>query len=96
VIQSFGNASTEDFFHGRNTAAARRIPSDITQRLSDQLDVLNAATKLETIAATPGTRLEALKGKLKGWHSVRINKQWRIVFKWTATGPSDVAWSDYH
>ncbi|MDQ6892072.1 MAG: type II toxin-antitoxin system RelE/ParE family toxin [Acidobacteriota bacterium] len=96
MIQSFGNASTEDFFHGRNTSAARRIPAVISQRLSDRLDVLNAATKLEAIAATPGARLEALKGRMKGWYSARINDQFRIVFRWTAMGPSDVAWTDYH
>lgn len=96
VIQSFADKVTEDFFHGRPTAATRRIPKDIRKRLTMKLDGLNAAATLEDLAAMPANRLEALSGKMKGLHSVRVNNQWRIVFRWTAIGPSDVRWSDYH
>lgn len=96
MIQSFGNAATEDFFHGRRTAAARRIPADIHKRLQRKLDALNAAAKLEDLAAMPGNELESLKGDRKGQHSIRINDQWRITFFWAAIGPSSVEWTDYH
>jgi proteic killer suppression protein len=48
------------------------------------------------MAVPPGNRLEPLRGKGAGWHSIRINDQWRIVFQWTANGPSEVAIVDYH
>jgi proteic killer suppression protein len=57
---------------------------------------LNAATTLTDLAAPPGNRLEALKGEMSGRHSIRINDQWRIVFRWTDAGPADVEIMDYH
>ena len=57
---------------------------------------LNNANALGDLSAPPGNRLEALKGDLAGKHSIRINDQWRIVFRWTAAGPEDVEIVDYH
>jgi proteic killer suppression protein len=57
---------------------------------------LNRANKLDDLAVPPGNHLEALKGKLAGFHSIRVNDQWRIVFRWTASGPAEVAILDYH
>ena len=57
---------------------------------------LHNAAKLGDLAAPPGNRLEALKGDLAGKHSIRINDQWRIVFRWTDAGPEDVEIVDYH
>ncbi len=57
---------------------------------------MNQAGKLDDLAVPPGNRLEALKGNLSGLHSIRINDQWRIVFRWTDTGPSEVRIMDYH
>lgn len=57
---------------------------------------LNAAGSLDDLALPPGNRLEALRGDLKGCHSIRINDQWRIVFRWRDTGPDDVEIMDYH
>jgi toxin HigB-1 len=96
LIQSFGNASTEDFFHGRNTAAARKIPAEIRKRLERKLDALNAVVGLEELGMIPGNNLERLKGREAGFHSIRINDQWRIKFRWTPVGPADVQWMDYH
>lgn len=58
--------------------------------------MLNAAEVLHDLLAPPGNRLEALRGDLKGRHSIRVNDQWRIVFRWTATGPAEVRILDYH
>ena len=58
--------------------------------------MLDAATFLGALKSPPGNRLEALKGDLAGKHSIRVNGQWRIVFKWTETGPEDVEIIDYH
>jgi toxin HigB-1 len=57
---------------------------------------LNAAVVLGGLAIPPGNRLEALKGDLRGRHSIRVNDQWRIVFRWTDAGPEDVEMIDYH
>ena len=61
-----------------------------------KLDVLNAAQMLDDLRSPPGNRLERLKGKLKGFYSIRINSQWRIVFRWLENGAHDVQIVDYH
>ncbi len=57
---------------------------------------MNQAVALSDLAVPPGNRLEALSGRLSGFHSIRINDQWRIVFRWTDSGPEQVAIVDYH
>jgi len=61
-----------------------------------KLDVLDYAQKLDDLRSPPGNRLEALKGNLRGFHSIRINDRWRVVFRWTDAGPTDVDIVDYH
>jgi len=61
-----------------------------------KLDMLDYAKALDDLSSPPGNRLEALKGRLKGYHSIRINEQWRIVFRWTSEGPSEIDIRDYH
>jgi proteic killer suppression protein len=58
--------------------------------------MLDYAADLTDLASPPGNRLEALKGSLSGFHSIRINERWRIVFRWTPQGPSQVDIVDYH
>ena len=58
--------------------------------------MVNAAARLEDLRVPPGNRLEALKGDRKGQHSIRVNQQWRVCFRWTQSGPADVAIVDYH
>jgi len=58
--------------------------------------MMNAASQLSDLRSPPGNRLEALKGNLKGKHSIRINDQWRVVFRWGAGDAYDVAIDDYH
>ncbi len=58
--------------------------------------MLNAAGKLDDLRVPPGNRLEALKGNRSGYHSIRVNDQFRICFRWTSQGPKDVEIVDYH
>jgi proteic killer suppression protein len=92
VIKSFGSADTKALFE---TGKSRRFGSLVTVA-TRKLTVLDAATTLEFLRSPPGNRLEALKGDRKGQHSMRINDQWRICFRWTAAGPEDVEIADYH
>jgi proteic killer suppression protein len=96
LISSFGDAATEDLFHGRRTSRARRFPADIVSPALRKLDALNAAAKLDDLKAPPGNRLEALKGSLRGFHSIRVNDQWRLVFRWADGKVEDVRLTDYH
>lgn len=96
MILEFGDQTTEDLFHGHNTKAARRIPSVIWKTACRKLDMLNAAHELRDVSVPPGNRLEALKGKLVGFHGMRINDQFRIVFKWADGNARAVQITDYH
>lgn len=96
MIVSFADATTEALFHGTRDARTRRLPPDVLRTAARKLDMLNAAEVLQDLLAPPGNRLEALRGNWKGRHSIRVNDQWRIVFRWTASGPTDVQLIDYH
>jgi toxin HigB-1 len=92
VIQSFKCKDTQALYEGR---AARRFKAfvGVAERKLSQLE---AAQTLDFLKAPPGNRLEALKGERKGQHSIRINDQWRICFRWTEVGPADVEIVDDH
>ncbi len=95
AIQSFADPEVETFFfQGRIPKRAGWANLDSVVRR--KLDMVDYADKLRDLAAPPGNRLEELKGKLAGFHSIRINDQWRIVFRWTAAGPTAVDIVDYH
>jgi proteic killer suppression protein len=96
VIVSFGDRATEDLYHGRKTAKLRRIPVDIRPAAPRRLDVLNAAQVLDDLKVPPGNRLEPLKGDLKWNHSIRVNAQWRIVFRCDDGGAHEVVVTDCH
>ena len=96
MIESFGDPGTEDLFHGRKTKRTRGFPADLLSAAVRKLDMVNAAHALEDLKAPPANRLEALKGKWKGLHSIRINDQFRIVFRWSEGNASDVSIVDYH
>ena len=72
------------------------FPADIAKVARRKLVMVNNAGVLNDLKSPPGNRLEALLGDLKGKHSIRINNQWRIVFRWTADGPEEVEIVDYH
>ncbi len=92
MILSFSDKDTEELFR---TERNRRF-SQIARVATRKLTALDAAEQIEDMAVPPGNRLESLRGKDAGWHSIRINDQWRIVFQWTTNGPSEVAIVDYH
>jgi len=92
MIQSFADKETEQLF---NAEKSRRYSSIIRVALR-KLIQMNRAMTLEDLRVPPGNRLELLKGDLKGFHSIRINDQWRIVFRWTDQGPEEVSIVDYH
>jgi toxin HigB-1 len=96
MIMSFGDRGTEDLYHGRPTSRFRRFPPDILTPALVRLDMLEAAHRLVDLASPPGNRLEALKGEFRGLLSVRVNQQWRIVFRWENDGAYDVRLVDYH
>ena len=96
MITSFGNKATADLFNGIDSRESRKIPSEITRIALKKLDILNAAEQLQELSIPPGNRLEALKGNLKGFYSIRINSQWRIIFQWDNGNVSQVEIIDYH
>ena len=78
------------------SAAPKGFPPDIVRAAQRKLAMLNTASVLDDLRSPPGNRLEALKQDRMGQHSIRINDQWRICFRWTNAGPEDVEIVDYH
>lgn len=72
------------------------FPADLVKRTRAMLSALDAAVVVEDLRFPPGNHLEELKGNRAGQHSIRINDQWRICFRWTEQGPADVEIVDYH
>jgi proteic killer suppression protein len=95
AIRSFADAVTEEFFlsGGIGKKAGWRGIAKVARR---KLDMVHYANALLDLRSPPGNRLEALKGDLEGCHSIRINDQWRVVFRWTNAGAEDVGIVDYH
>lgn len=96
VIKSFASKATEDLFNGISSREARKIQQEIQRRALAKLDYLHAAETLEALKYAPGNRLEPLKGDKKGKYSVRINQQYRIVFRFFEGNAYDVEIADYH
>ncbi len=97
MIASFRTAGTEDIFAGMDSGDARRTcPSHLWKVARRKLDALNAAANLADLRVPPGNQLEALKNDRAGQHSIRINRQYRVCFVWTADGPAEVEITDYH
>jgi proteic killer suppression protein len=93
VIKSSADRETEKFFRGEHS---RRLPTDMQRVAHRKLLQVNAAASLDFLRVPPGNRLEALKGDRAGQHSIRINDQWRICFRWRAGDAHDVEIVDYH
>lgn len=96
MIRSFADALSADLFQDRFTNATKRFPSDLRRVAQRKLQYLNAAMELQDLSSPPGNRLEALRGNLKGFYLIRINNQWRIVFRWELDGAFEVCIKDYH
>jgi len=94
MIFSFGDKATESLYHTGKRAGS--MPPNIIKTTLRKLDMLNAAQALQDLRSPPGNRLESLKGDLAGFHSIRINDQWRIIFRWLLTDAHQVRIIDYH
>jgi toxin HigB-1 len=92
MIKSFGDRRTEALF--RDEFA--RDFQGVVRSAKRKLEMLHAAARLEDLAVLPSNRLEKLKGNLRAFHSIRINDQWRVVFKWIDGHAHDVSIVDYH
>lgn len=96
MIVSFGDQDTEELYQGIIGRNTRKLPPDLLRAALRKLDTLNAAHSLRDLRSPPGNRLEALVGDLAGFHSIRINQRWRIVFRWTGADAERVRIIDYH
>tara|TARA_R110002072_G_scaffold146897_1_gene294053 strand:+ start:297 stop:587 length:291 start_codon:yes stop_codon:yes gene_type:complete len=96
MIISFGDKATSDLFHGISSRWVRKLPNQIHETALHKLDVINAAQNIDDLKSPPGNRLELLKGDLNEFHSIRINSQWRIIFRWVSNAAHDVQIVDYH
>ena len=93
MIKSFRDAETEKVFKRR---FSRRLPNDIQTVALRKLRMLSNAADLSDLRSPPANRLERLSGDREGQHSIRVNDQYRICFRWTAAGAEDVQIVDYH
>ena len=93
MIRSFANKATEQLSQRKRV---KSIDPRIERVALRKLRQLNAAVALEDLRVPPGNRLERLQGDRFGQHSIRINDQWRICFRWTDSGPEEVEIVDYH
>ena len=95
AIQSFSDRATETFFvTGKiGKGVGWKSIASVARR---KLDMVHYAARLDDLRSPPNNRLEALKGDRAGFHSIRINDQWRVVFRWTMNGPTEIEICDYH
>jgi toxin HigB-1 len=93
MIISFGNTATEQVWLGNRV---KKLPTEIQNIGRRKLRMLNNSVDLADLRIPPANRLEKLSGKLKDFYSIRINDQWRIIFKWNSGNASEVEIIDYH
>ena len=93
MIISFGNSNTEKIWNGERV---KRLPKEIQEMGRRKLRMLNNSHSLGDLLVPPSNKLEKLSGNLKGYYSIRINDQWRIIFKWNSGNAFEVEIIDYH
>ncbi|MFZ2907170.1 MAG: type II toxin-antitoxin system RelE/ParE family toxin [Cyclobacteriaceae bacterium] len=93
MIDSFGDKETELIWDGY---VSKKFPSTIQQTARRKLVHIHAAVSINDLRIPPGNRLEKLSGSLRGFHSIRINDQWRIIFRWLNGNANEVKIVDYH
>ncbi len=96
MIKSFADQGTEDIYNGVQSKKVAKLPTEIIRRARLLLHTINSVNNLNALKIPPGNRLESLKGNLFGFYSVRINDQWRIIFKFNNGDFFDVKIDDYH
>lgn len=93
MLESFACKETELIYKG---VASRKLPSEIQNVARRKLRMIHNALRIEDLKAPPGNMLEKLKGNWSGYHSIRVNQQWRIVFIWEQKSAYEVQILDYH
>ena len=96
MIRTLADDTTRDIWNGVNSKAARRIPRDLWPNVRRKLDQIDAVTSLDDLKVPPGNRLHPLGGDMRGLHAVRVNDQYRIVFRFEGGDAFDVRCTDYH
>ncbi len=96
MIETFGNALAEGLFDDRKSKATRSFPPKLRRAARRKLLYLHDAADLRDLGVPPGNRLESLKGQWRGYYSIRINEQWRLVFRWQGGAALNVQIVDYH
>ena len=96
MIRTLADDATRDIWNGVNTEAARSIPRELWPIVRRKLDQIDAVTRLDDLKVPPGNRPHALAGNLRGFHAVRVNDQYRIVFRFEGADAFDVRCTDYH
>jgi toxin HigB-1 len=95
AIRSFRRPALAGFFFD-GTTDRRAGWTGVAKIVTRKLDMLHYAQTVDDLRSPPANRLEALKGDLQGFFSIRVNDQWRVIFRWTRSGPEDVDVVDYH
>jgi proteic killer suppression protein len=93
VIKTFADRRTQELYA---TGKSRRVPPDVARRASRKLEYVDLATSLDDLKVPPGNRLHALSGDRRGQHSISVNDQWRICFRFVDGDAFDVEFCDYH
>lgn len=93
MIKSFGDRETEKIWNGLRS---RKLPNEIQETARRKLRMINSSQDVVDLRIPPANRLEKLKGDLQDWYSIRINNQWRIIFKWIANDAYEASIVDYH
>jgi proteic killer suppression protein len=96
LITSFGDAVTREIYNKAASARTRAFGHDVLKAAKRKLDMIDAAHNLGDLKAPPNNKLEALKDDLIGFHSIRVNDRWRIIFRWQDGSARDVKVKDYH
>ena len=96
MIRTLADDTTRDIWNGVNSQAARRIPRELWPNVRRKLDQIDAITNLDDLKVPPGNRLHPLGGDMRGLHAVRVNDQYRIVFRFEGGDAFDVRCTDYH
>ena len=96
MIQSFSDETAADLFRERNTKAARRIPREIWRVVQRKLKLLDGVARIDDLLSPAGYRLERLKGQRAERHSIRVNDQYRVTFRWANGHAYEVCVEDYH
>jgi proteic killer suppression protein len=96
MIESFGNRLAEDLFYDRRSRATRSFPPELRRTARRKLFYIHDAAELKDLRVPPGNRLESLRGDRTGCHSIRINEQWRVAFRWRGGSAFEVEIVEYH